>query len=128
MQNLKNTSLSIIIPLSFFLTAFFAGCAPVGKVSRNQLVENLAPILEVEQRASRAMRGIEKLAVLGEMRDNDMKELKEHYDVYYVHHKAASVFLAQGNIHSYESHVGLAKRELDSMEQKIKTLVNLSAF
>jgi hypothetical protein len=128
MQNLKTTPLSIIISLSFFLTAFFAGCTPVGEISRNQLVENLAPILEVEQRANRAMRGIEKLAVLGEMRDNDMKELKEHYDVYYVHHKAASVFLAQGNFHSYESHVGLAKKELDSMEQKIKTLVKLSSF
>lgn len=128
MRNLKTTPLSIIISLSFFLTAFFAGCAPVGEISRNQLVENLAPILEVEQRANRAMHGIEKLAVLGEMRDNDMKELKEHYDVYYVHHKAASVFLAQGNIYSYESHVGLAKKELDSMEQKIKTLVNLSSF
>lgn len=128
MRNDKNAPLSTIIFLSFALTAFFSGCAPIGEVSRNQLVENLAPILEAEERANRAMRGIEKLALLGEIGDSDMKELKEHYDVYYVHHKAASVFLAQGNIRSYQSHVGLAKKELDSMEQKIKTLVKLSSF
>jgi hypothetical protein len=129
MGNLKYTPLNgVIISLLLFLAAFFTGCVPVREVSRNQLVENLAPILVVEERANRAMRGIEKLALLGEVRDGDMKKLKEHYDVYYVHHKAASVFLAQGDIRSYKAHVGMAKEELDSMEEKIKTLVNLSSF
>jgi hypothetical protein len=129
MRNLKNTpSKNIIACVLFLFTGFLAGCAPLGEVSRDRLVANLPPILEVEERANRAMRGIEKLALLGEITDKDMKQLKEHYDVYYVHHKAASVFLAEGNIRSYESHVGLAKKELDSMEEKIRTLVTLSSF
>lgn len=129
MQKFKNIPLgSLAISLLWFLTLFPAACAPIREVSRNQLVENLSPILEVEERANRAMRGIEKLALLGEIKDNDMKKLKEHYDVYYVHHKAASVFLAEGNFPSYESHIRSAKTELDSMEERIKTLVNLSSF
>jgi hypothetical protein len=124
----NNSSRSVIISLLFLFTVFVAGCSPIREVSRDRLVENLGPILEVEERANRAMRGIEKLALLGEITDTDMKKLKEHYDVYYVHHKAASVFLAEGNIRSYESHVGLAKKELDSMEEKIRTLVTLSSF
>ncbi len=113
-------------PFLLFLGTIFIGCsyqsAGHPPPARDRIVENLAPIVELEQRANRVMLGLQKLAVLGAIGDGEVKNLKEHYDVYYVHHKAAAVLLAEGDIENYHSHVRMAVEELDSMEMKMRTL------
>lgn len=109
-----------------FLGTVLIGCSYQGAgnplPARDSIVENLAPIVALEQRANRVMLSLQKLAVFGAIGDGEVKNLKEHYDVYYVHHKAAAVLLAEGDIENYHSHVRLAVKELDSMEMKMRTL------
>lgn len=119
-------SISRITAFLLFLGTVLLGCSyqSAGNTppARDRIVENLAPIVGLEQRANRVMLTLQKLAVLGAIGDGDVKNLKEHYDVYYVHHKAAAVLLAEGDIENYHSHVRLAVKELDSMEMKMRTL------
>ena len=79
----------------------YAGCVNgqgVSGASREQVVNHLHPILEVEERASQSLLQIQQLGVLGQLE-------KEHYDAYSIHHGAAAIYLAQGDISNYESHV-----------------------
>lgn len=106
------------LPLGLLLL----GCVSPQPIPRKQIVDNLNPIVEIEARANRITLVIQKLAMLGELKEADQKGLKEHFDVYYIHHKAAAVFLAQGDLVSYESHIQLAGKELDGIESKLQVL------
>jgi len=66
--------------------------------------------------------------LIGWIKDEDSKKLKEHYDVYYIYHKGAVVALAQGEVETCMSLVRLAEEELQSIEVKLKSLlVNIRA-
>lgn len=107
-----------LLPLSVLLL----GCVSPQPAPRRQIVENLSPIVELEARANRITLVIQKLAMLGGLKESDQKALKEHFDVYYIHHKAAAVFLAQGDLVNYESHIDLAGKELEGIETKLQVL------
>lgn len=106
------------LPLGLLLL----GCVSPQPVPRKQIVDNLKPIVEIEARANKITLLIQKLAMLGELKEADQKALKEHFDVYYIRHKAAAVFLAQGDLTSYQSHIQLAGEELDGIESKLQLL------
>jgi hypothetical protein len=63
---------------------------------------------------------------VAEINDQDARELKEHYDVYYIYHNAATISLAEGNLRAYRDHLQVASNELDSMETKLKDVVEKS--
>ncbi len=108
------------VAIALGLGLLFTGCSPIGPISRDQLAENLAPILEVENWVNRAMSGVQMLGSVGEISDKDAEKLKAHYDVYSVYYHAANVYLAGGDIESYIAHIQMAKQELDTMEVILK--------
>jgi hypothetical protein len=89
-------------------------------------VENLGPIVKLEERASLLTKGIEALASHGQIGQEDAEALKESFDVYFVYHRAATVFLVEGRIDAYKSHVALAGKELDAMEMRLVNLARRS--
>ena len=108
------------VALALGLGLLFTGCSTIGPISRDQIAENLAPILEVENRVNRAMSGVQMLGSVGEISDKDAEKLKAHYDVYSVYYHAANVYLAGGDIESYISHIEMAKKELAAIEAMLK--------
>ncbi len=108
------------VALVLGLGLLFTGCSTIGPISRDQIAENLAPILEVENRVNRAMSGVQMLGSVGEISDKDAEKLKAHYDVYFVYYHAANVYLAGGDIESYKSHIEMAKKELVAREAILK--------
>jgi hypothetical protein len=105
--------LIMILPLS-------ASCS--GRMARphEQIMAEIEPILKVEQRADRVRTKTQLLGLIGGIRSDQAKELKSHYDVYYVHYLAASVNLAGGDITTYKAHLKIADKELDAMEKILK--------
>lgn len=108
------------VAIALGLGLLFTGCSPIGPISRDQLAENLAPILEVENRVNRAMSGVQMLGFVSEISDKDAEKLKAHYDVYSVYYHAANVYLAVGDIESYIAHIEMAKKELGAIEAILK--------
>jgi uncharacterized protein YcfL len=108
---------------SVILALVVIGCSQVRPVTRNQLVENLAPIVEIEGRSSDLTMLYQRLKLIGWIKDEDSRALKEHYDVYYIYHKGAVVSLAQGDVETCKSLVRLADQELKSIETKLKSLL-----
>ncbi len=109
------------VALVLGLGLLFTGCSTIGPISRDQIAENLAPILEVENRVSRAMSGVQMLGSVGEISDKDAEKLKSHYDIYSVYYHAANVYLAVGDIESYISHrngqKGIGRDRCDTEER-----------
>ena len=95
---------------------------------REQVVQNLEPIVKVEERGRMLTMAIQELPNLVEIKTEDAQKIKEHYDVYYVHHNAATISLAQGDIGLYRGHLKVASAELDSIEQKVKTIIKNSGL
>lgn len=124
-------TIKYILPVIVFpLLAF--GCAQNNSssqepASRQEVVKNLEPIVEVEERSRVLTTAMQQLPYLVEIRTEDAKKLKEHYDVYYVHHNAATISLAQGNFNAYRGHLKVASAELDSIEAKLKTIIKNSS-
>lgn len=112
----------------WLLALLLAGCSvAVQPASRQQLVENLGPIVELEKRAALLTKSVEVLASIGKIREIDAQALKESLDVYFVYHRAATVLLAEGRINAYKSHVAQAGKELDSVEVRLLDLARRSA-
>lgn len=111
----------------WLLAPLLAGCSVTQPALRERLVGNLGPIVKLEERAKEMSQNVEMLALLGKIERHDAQALKENYDVYYVHHEAAAVYLAQGRLEAYRSHVELAEKELDAMELRLKGLIPSSA-
>jgi len=102
--------------LSLILASGVIACSQIDPAPRNQLVANIAPILDVEKRADRIMYYVKVLDSIGGMSKERSEELKAHYDVYYVYYLASNVHLAGGKTESYLAHVKLAEGELDAIE------------
>lgn len=118
--------------IAILLPAFVAGCTQVNSssrepVSREKVVENLSPIVDMEQRGNQLTIAMQKLPLVAQVSAEDARALKEHYDVYYVYHSAAATSLAEGDFAAYRNHVRVGLKELDSIEAKLKDLLKKSS-
>ncbi len=108
--------------LTSILVGGLVACSQTQVIPRDRLKANLSSILEVEERADQVKAAAQMLGSVGKINPNKAKELKSHYDVFYVHYLAASVYLAQGNVEFYMDHVKQAEKELDAMEAMLTLL------
>lgn len=106
--------------LLLVLAGGLAACSQVQPISRDQIVANLTPILNIEKRADRVKYYTQVLGFTGGNADERGEKLKAHYDIYYVYYMAATFNLARGNIEAYLADVKLAGVELDAMETILK--------
>jgi len=102
--------------LSVILATGVMACSQIDVAPPNQLIANIAPILNVEKRADLIMYYVKVLDSMGGMSKERSEELKAHYDVYYVYYLASNVHLAGGKTESYLAHLKLAEGELDAIE------------
>jgi hypothetical protein len=86
-------------------------------------VQNLDPIAQVEQRGQKLVAVIRQLPLVVEIDAENAKKLQEHYDVYNIYHSAATVSLVQGNLQVYNQQLAVASKELDSIEETLKSVV-----
>ncbi len=117
-RNMKNLGLAFSLVLAMGLAA----CSQVRlePIPRDQLAENIAPILKMEKRIDQVMYYTKMLGSLGGLSQGKSTELKGHLDIYYVYYLASNVQLAKGNMVSYQAHLKLAEKELDVMESILK--------
>ncbi len=116
----------ILFPLLAFGCAAQTDSSSQEPASRQEVVENLQPIVQVEERGRMLTMAMQQLPFMMDIRTEDAEKLKEHYDVYYVHHNAATISLAQGNFNAYRGHLKVASAELDSIEERLKTIIKNS--
>ncbi len=115
---MKNLGLALSLVLAMGLAA--CSQVQVEPIPRAQLVENIAPILNMEKRLDQVMYYTKMLGSLGGLSQGKSTELKRHLDIYYVYYLASNVQLAKGNMNSFEAHLKLAENELDVMESILK--------
>jgi hypothetical protein len=108
------------LALSLILTLGLAACSSMQPISRDQLAQNIDPILKMEKRLDQVMYYTKMLGSMGGLTQVKSKELKQHLDVYYVYYLASNVQLAKGDMDAFQAHVALAERELDVMEKILK--------
>jgi len=115
---MKNLGLALSLVLAMGLAA--CSQVQVAPISRDQLVNSIAPILKMEQRLDQVMYYTKMLGSLGGLSQGKSKELKNHLDIYYVYYLASNIQLAKGNMESFTAHLKLAEKELDVMESIVK--------
>jgi hypothetical protein len=113
------------------LALFVGGCAqtdlsPAEPTARGKIVENLDPIVKMEERGAKLVMVMQYLPQIAQITSDDARRLKEHYNVYHVYHGAAAVMLAEGNLDAYRNHLQIASQELDSLEATLKEMVEKS--
>lgn len=96
---------------------FLAACSTTGPIQREQLVNNLGPVLQIEEQARNLAQEQQMLRFSGWLGEEGNRQFKNHYDVYYVYHAAAISHLAYGEIPLYIECVHLAQSELDAMRK-----------
>ncbi len=100
------------------LALIFAGCAP-SYISRQTVVDNIAPVLDLEKRVDRISQETKYQVRLGILSREGLKVLKGLLDIYYVYYLAANVSLAKGDIGSYQEFILMAAEEVKQMETLI---------
>jgi len=115
---MKNLGLAVSLVFAMGLAA----CSQVRlePIPRDQLADNIAPILKMEKRLDQVMYYTKMLGSLGGLSQGKSTQLKSHLDIYYVYYLASNVQLAKGNMVSYQAHLKLAEKELDVMESILK--------
>jgi hypothetical protein len=108
------------------------GCAQTDPSStkpstRGTIVENLEPMMKMEERGAKLVMVMEHLPRIANITADDARRLREHYNVYYVYHGAATVSLAEGKLKAYRDHIQVASQELDSLEAKMRDMVEKSS-
>ncbi len=107
---------NVILALSLLSATGLLACSQIPTIPRDQLTANLAPILKVEKRADEVKANTQILGFAGQITTEKVDALKTHFDVYYVHYLAASVYLARGSIEGYKAQLKRAETELEAME------------
>jgi len=116
MTDLHFPTSKVILTLSLLSAGGLLACSQIPTISRDQLTANLAPILKIDERADQVEATTRILGLVGQMTAEKVKELKTHYEIYYVHYLAASVNLARGSMEDYKAHLRQAETELEAME------------
>ncbi len=111
---------TLIFLISLCLMLGAAACSQLTPISRDQLVENLGPMLRLEKRADQVKYYTQMLVLVGKIDEGKFQDLKAHHDVYFTYYLAANVALAGGNMESYRVHLKLAEKEMNSMEAELK--------
>ena len=94
-----------------------AACASTVELSRKDMLQQLQILVALEDKHDQLKRNIRVAMVYSQgIPDDKATRLKEHNDVYWVHHAAANVAVANGNMESYEKHVEAARREVEAMD------------
>lgn len=94
-----------------------AACASTVELSRKDMLQKLQTLIALEYKHGQLQRNIQATIVYSQgIPDDKANKLKEHNDVYWVHHAAANVAVANGNMESYEKHVEAARREVEAMD------------
>ena len=106
----------VILALSLLSAGGLQACSQIPTIPRDQLTANLAPILKVEERADEVKANTQILGFAGQITTDKVEKLKTHFDVYYVHYLAASVYLARGSMENYRAQLKRAETELEAME------------
>ncbi|KKL18050.1 hypothetical protein LCGC14_2479420 [marine sediment metagenome] len=91
------------------------GCAPA-LTSRMTIVENLDPILKLEERAYRMQARVAALSYMGKISGETLLAVIYHYDVYYPYYLAASIYLTNGQLDEYKKAIKLAGVELVAIQ------------
>ena len=117
-------SIKMLFP-ALLLPILAYGCAQTAATAkdsapRQEIVQHMNPIVQVEQRQEKLVSVMQQLPLVVRINKDEAKKLKQYYDIYYVHHAAAAVYLADGDFKSYQKHLDLASKELDSMEAMLK--------
>jgi hypothetical protein len=133
MNSRERKSDIIACVLTASVSLFAMGCTQTDLSSakpgeRGKIVENLDPIVKMEERRTKLMIAMQYIPQIAKVTPADAQRLKEHYDVYYVYHGAATVSLAEGKLQAYRDHIKTASQELDSLEAKLKDMVEKSTM
>jgi len=92
-------------------------CASTVQLSRKNMLQDLQSLIALEDQYGQLQQTIQVVMLFSqEIPDNKATKLKEHNDIYWVHHLAANVAVANGDMAGYEKHVEAAKREVDAMD------------
>ena len=115
-----------IFILLLFMVMGITACAPATiQLTRQDLIQRLAPMRELESRyeeletfASFAM----SLGISAE--DYEVEAVKDHLNLYWLHINAANVAIANKEVERYEKHLQLSEVEINAVESMIKRLLH----
>ena len=112
----------------FILFLFIVGlsaCAPsVTQLSRQDLLEHLAPMRDLEMRYEELQSSASVVALLGiNAVDGEEENLKDHLDLYWTHYYAAHVSIANEDLENYSRHLQLSDFEMQAMESIINKVI-----
>ncbi len=111
MKRFQHAKIALVCALG--LTA----CASTVELSRKDMLQRLKPLLALEHKYGQLQQTVQLATYLFEdLADKKATEFKEHVDVYWIHHAAANVSIANGDLEVYEKHMEAAKEEVDAME------------
>jgi len=107
--------------LILILALLLPACIPP-LADRVMLIENLAPVLILEERANSIERQLQFMAYFEPLSEELLKAVRSHRNAYYPYYMIANVYLAQGQIAQYMEAVRLAENELTALEALVNNL------
>lgn len=90
-------------------------------VAREAVIADLKPILEIEAQAQTIRQILETARGYRMFDSRAVTDLKEHHDLYYIYHLAATFHLAHGERQQFIDYVELARRELEAIESIMRS-------
>ena len=111
MKRFQHATIALVCALG--LTA----CASTVELSRKDMMQHLRPLVALEDKYGQLQQTVQLATYLfKELPDQKASEFKEHVDIYWIHHAAANVAIANGDLEGYEEHIEAAKEEVDAIE------------
>ncbi len=108
----------LLLILALLLAPLLPACIPP-LADRAILIEHLAPVLQLEKRASSIEYQLQFMQYLEPLSEKFKEAIKAHRDIYYPYYMLANVYLASGQIVQYMEAVRLAENELTALEALI---------
>lgn len=101
-------------------------CAPATiKLTRQDLIQRLAPMRELESRFEELEISASVAMSLGiSAEDYAVEAVRDHLDLYWLHINAANVAIANKEVERYEKHLQLSEVEINAIEAMVKRLLH----
>lgn len=101
-------------------------CAPATiKLTRQDLIQRLAPMRELESRFEELEISASVAMSLGiSAEDYEVEAVRDHVDLYWLHINAANVAIANKEVERYEKHLQLSEVEINAIEAVVKRLLH----